>query len=89
MHWFMISSPLPRRQRRRHPLKFNPKPKKDKISTNIKDDLWIQQFGDVFNGNCICCDSKITPITDQCCHIKSENNGVIVHVNNLFLGCTK
>lgn len=70
----------------------NDKPKKKKISPEIRFKLWEKYVGDTLIGKCFCCNkNKITPLTNymtfQAGHIKSEFNGGIISLDNMLPIC--
>jgi hypothetical protein len=70
----------------------NDKPKKKKVSPEIRFKLWEKYVGDTLMGDCFCCyKNKITPVTNymtfQAGHIKSEFNGGIISLDNMLPIC--
>lgn len=65
-------------------IKPKTKKSKEKIPLPLKNALWAKYFSDNMNGICQCC--KTTPIHStnfDCGHIISENDGGVVHLDNL------
>jgi len=71
----------PLRQRRRRP----------KNPDDQKRNLWVQQFGNAFEANCLC-GQTMTPCwggnpKSHLCHIKSHSNGGSMDDTNLYWAC--
>ena len=68
------------------------KPKKKKVSPEIRFKLWEKYVGDSIMVYCFCCyKNKITPVTNymtfQAGHIKSEFNGGVISLDNMLPIC--
>ena len=70
----------------------NDKPKKKKISPEMRFKVWEKYVGNNIRGKCFCCwSADITPFTSyktfQAGHIKSEFNGGDISIENLLPIC--
>ena len=70
----------------------NDKPKKKKISPEMRFKVWEKYVGNNIRGKCFCCwSADITPFTSyktfQAGHIKSEYNGGDISIENLLPIC--
>ena len=68
------------------------KPKKKKISPEMRFKVWEKYVGDTISAKCFCClSADITPFTSyktfQAGHIKSEYNGGDISLENLLPIC--
>jgi hypothetical protein len=61
----------------------NPKEARKSIPKGVKKDLWIQNFGKEFEGNCIVCNNVIDIYTFEAGHIESAANGGSDDFSNL------
>ena len=73
---------------------INIKPKKKKIPSEMRYNVWKTYIGENIDALCFCCrKSRITPFTGystfQAGHIVSENNGGKLEIGNLLPICKK
>lgn len=64
---------------------------KSKISAALREQVWLQQNGRVFEAKCATtwCENKISVFDFQCGHDVPESKGGPTDINNLFPICPK
>ena len=62
--------------------------KRLKIPPTVRAETWLKHCGDVFNGSCYCCGSKINSINFHAAHIVSDKDGGQPTVDNLVPTCS-
>lgn len=71
--------------------KGNTKPKKQKIPAALREQVWLQHQGQVFNAKCMVtwCQNIITVYNFQCGHDIPESKGGVTDITNLYPICAK
>ena len=57
--------------------------KKKNIPLTLRNKIWLNKYGESFNGDCYCCSKQINIINFHCGHIISRKDNGSINENNL------